>query len=426
MIRTRFAPSPTGSLHIGGLRTAMFNAMYAKKHGGTFVLRVEDTNQSKLKDSGIIEGLTWAGIVPDEGAYISENSNIYFQNNRGHIYKEYLDILISKDLAYKKDGITRFRASSFGKISFTDMIGGKQSLDFENLQKQPGASDDWSADFPIQREDGTFLFNFANVVDDIDMNITHVIRGEDHLSNTVRHIALFKAFDKTPPVFAHIPLILNPDGSKMSKSTNGAAVDFYSANKYIPGALKNYLSAMSWVPKTAVKDIFDVFDAKTLNEFDLNKISPRNAKYDQVKLNAINGSYIRKMSDSDYLEWSAETQFTKSVLLTRGKVKTHSEIKGWLKPLYENCGISNNADVSDITDWSVDGIKNTLTTWAAGDKDKLSLRVRDLQMSLTGSNASISIYNIMAELGETEVKSRLTELKVPDFQKSQNDITQTL
>jgi glutamyl-tRNA synthetase len=224
-VRLRFAPSPTGFLHIGGARTALFNWLYARKHGGQFILRIEDTDEQRNTEEAvrrIFEGLHWLGIDWDEGPVISSaggfdsigNRGPYFQSKRGDIYRKRIQDLVARDLAYERDGTIRFRMTR-DPVVIEDQVVGR-------VERKLTDREELDPDFILCRSDGKPVFHFVNVVDDLEMGITHVIRGEDHLSNTSRHIQLFKAFGVSPPVFAHIPLILNHDRSKMSKLDQGA------------------------------------------------------------------------------------------------------------------------------------------------------------------------------------------------------------
>ena len=241
--RVRFAPSPTGFLHIGGARTALFNWLYARHHGGTFTLRIEDTDVARNTQAAvdiILEGLRWLGIDWDEGPVTSDATGPsrgpcgpYFQSQRKDAYRARVEGLLSRGLAYEKDGAIRFKMQR-EPITIPDLVCGDIVRPLTDREQA-------DPDFVIVRSDGEPVFHLVNVVDDLDMGITHVIRGEDHLTNTAKHIALFKAFDVAPPKYAHIPLILNPDGSKMSKRDQGAIISVYMQEGYAPEAVLNYL-----------------------------------------------------------------------------------------------------------------------------------------------------------------------------------------
>ena len=249
--RVRFAPSPTGFLHIGGARTALFNWLYARHTGGTFVLRIEDTDTARNTQAAvdvILNGLRWLGLNWDEGPLTSDATGPvkgdygpYFQSQRKDKYRLRVEALLSRGLAYEQDGAIKFRMTR-EPIVIQDLVVGDVERKLTDREEQ-------DPDFVIVRSDGEPVFHLVNVVDDLEMNITHVIRGEDHLSNTSKHIALFRAFGVQPPKYAHIPLILNPDGTKMSKRDQGALLTAYMEGGYLPEAVVNYLCLLSWSPK---------------------------------------------------------------------------------------------------------------------------------------------------------------------------------
>jgi len=250
--RVRFAPSPTGYLHIGGARTALFNWLYARHTGGTFILRIEDTDSSRNTSEAteiILNGLRWLGLDWDEGPLTGSpdgpskgDYGPYFQSRRKHIYEKYAELLLRKGLAYESEGAIKFKMTR-EPIAFDDLVVGRVERRLTDKELE-------DPDFVIVRSDGSPVFHFANVVDDLEMKITHVIRGEDHLSNTPKHIALFRALEADPPHYAHIPLILNQDGSKMSKRDQGASLSTYMEEGYLPQAVVNYLCLLGWSPKS--------------------------------------------------------------------------------------------------------------------------------------------------------------------------------
>ncbi|MDB4617987.1 glutamate--tRNA ligase family protein, partial [bacterium] len=226
-VRTRFAPSPTGYLHVGGARTALFNWLYAKHHGGTFVLRVEDTDQTRNTEaarSAIFEGIEWLGL-DWEGPGNEGDCGPYYQSQRSEIYLKWFEKLVEENRVYEDEGAWRFRFER-KLITMNDLVCGEVTIDYRDDSNTP--------DMVIRRSDGSFVFHFVNVVDDLTMGITHAIRGEDHLMNTPKHLQLFEAFGATPPKYAHIPLILNGDGSKMSKRDEGAALGDYPRKGFLP------------------------------------------------------------------------------------------------------------------------------------------------------------------------------------------------
>ncbi|HCE05618.1 MAG TPA: glutamate--tRNA ligase [Verrucomicrobiales bacterium] len=300
-VRVRFAPSPTGYLHIGGARTALFNWLYARHAGGKFVLRVEDTDEERNTPEAInviLEGLRWLGLDWDEGPASNDpagdsvgDRGPYYQSQRAEIYARRVEELKVKGLAYEDDGAIRFRMQREA-VTIPDLICGDVVRELtDREQEQP--------DFVIVRSDGKPVFHLVNVVDDIEMGITHVIRGEDHLSNTAKHIALFRAFDVEPPQFAHIPLILNANGSKMSKRDEGASLEGWQQAGYVSSAVTNYLSLLGWSPKddSQVMPLSEIIE-----RFDLPQINRANARFDLEKLQWMNYEHLRALPMADYRE----------------------------------------------------------------------------------------------------------------------------
>ncbi|HNC99053.1 MAG TPA: glutamate--tRNA ligase family protein, partial [Myxococcota bacterium] len=250
-VRVRFAPSPTGYLHIGGARTALFNWLFARHTGGKFILRVEDTDAARNTQAAvevILSGLRWLGLDWDEGPINADvtgpckgDRGPYYQSQRKDLYRRRVEALISHGLAYEADGAVKFRMTR-EPVVIDDVVVGRVVRPLTDREEL-------DPDFVIVRSDGEPVFHLVNVIDDLEMGITHVIRGEDHLSNTAKHIALFRAFGVEPPKYAHIPLILNPDGSKMSKRDQGASMTYYMEGGYAPEAVVNYLSLLGWSPK---------------------------------------------------------------------------------------------------------------------------------------------------------------------------------
>ena len=261
-VRVRFAPSPTGYLHVGGARTALFNWLYARKHGGKMVLRIEDTDAARNTEaarSAILDGLRWLGIDWDEGPDVGGDVGPYFQSQRQEIYDRHLQQLEAAGRIYTEDtGAVRFRFSR-EPITVHDLVCGDVTF---AATEEP--------DMTIRRPDGSYIFHFVNVVDDIEMQITHVIRGEDHLSNTPKHLALFEAFGATPPQFAHIPLNLNPSGTKMSKRDQGALIHEYQEAGFLPSGVNNYMALLGW----SAKDDQEIFTMEELKaKFDLSGVN---------------------------------------------------------------------------------------------------------------------------------------------------------
>jgi glutamyl-tRNA synthetase len=328
-VRVRFAPSPTGYLHIGGARTALFNWLYARHTGGAFILRIEDTDAARnahLAVEVILNGLRWLGLHWDEGPLTGEatgpckgDRGPYFQSQRRENYQRRVEALLSRGLAYEHEGAVKFKMPR-EPILISDLIVGEVKRELTDREAL-------DPDFILVRSDGQPVFHLTNVVDDLEMNITHVIRGEDHLSNTAKHIALFRAFGVEPPRYAHIPLILNPDGSKMSKRDQGASLTTYIEESYVPEAVVNYLCLLGWSPKSnreklPLREVVDLFD--------LPQILRHNARFDLTKLRWLNAEYIREMEPDRFYELAAQA-------LARGGIDTNKHELPYVKAALDTC-----------------------------------------------------------------------------------------
>src|ERR1035437_549475 len=293
--RVRFAPSPTGYLHIGGAARPLFNWLSPRHTGVTFILRVEDTDAARNTQEAvdvILNGLRWLGLHWDEGPLTSDatgpckgDRGPYFQSQRKENYQRRVEALLSHGLAYEHEGAIKFKMQR-EPILIPDLVVG-------DVLRKLTDREEADPDFVIVRSDGQPVFHFVNVVDDLEMGITHVIRGEDHLSNTAKHIALFRAFGIEPPKYAHIPLILNGDGSKMSKRDRGASLTTYLDEGFLPEAVNNYLCLLGWSPKENREKIPL---AEVVEKFDLPQIHRSNARFDFQKLLWLNGEYMRELT----------------------------------------------------------------------------------------------------------------------------------
>ena len=317
MIRTRFAPSPTGYLHLGGARTALFNWAYARRHGGKFILRVEDTDlerSTQESEQAIFDAMKWLGLDWDEGPF--------FQMKRLARYKEVADELLRKGLAYwayeTKEELEAMREAQTARgekprydrrwreskeaapagrtpvLRFKNPISGEVTWD--DLVKGPiTVSNDELDDLVLLRTDGVPTYNFGVVVDDIDMDMTHVIRGDDHVNNTPRQINLYRALGASLPHFGHVPMILGSDGQRLSKRHGAVNVMQYHADGFLPDAMVNYLARLGWSHGDD-----EVFSREQLVEwFDLEHVSRSPARWDPEKLKWMNGEYLRRLPDAE-------------------------------------------------------------------------------------------------------------------------------
>ncbi len=274
--RVRFAPSPTGYLHVGGARTALFNWLYARHVGGTFLLRIEDTDKARSTDEHtkvILDGLTWLGLDWDEPPV--------FQGARVTRHQEVADKLLAEGKAYLDAGTIRLRVPA-GEIAWDDAVHGRISFQGEDIK-----------DFVILRSDRSPLYNFAVVVDDIDMRITHVLRGDDHISNTPKQIAVYRAVGAALPVFGHVPMIAGPDGKKLSKRHGATAVGDYQHLGILPAAMRNFLALLGWSPG-GDREIMTLDEMVHL--FSFEGIQKKSAIFDMTKLEWMNGQYLSASS----------------------------------------------------------------------------------------------------------------------------------
>jgi glutamyl-tRNA synthetase len=438
-VRVRFAPSPTGYLHIGGARTALFNWLYARHTGGTFILRIEDTDEARNSQEAIdviLKGLQWLGLDWDEGPTTPDTRGLskgphgpYFQSQRKDIYARRVQELKDRGAAYERDGAVRFRMTR-DPVLIPDLVVGdvtRPLTDREELEP----------DFVIVRSDGVPVFHLVNVIDDLEMGITHVIRGEDHLSNTAKHIALFRAFGVEPPKYAHIPLILNKDGSKMSKRDVGASLTTYIDEGFVPAAVVNYLCLLGWSPKDNREKLPL---AEVIQRFDLPQILRHNAKFDMDKLGWLAGEYLREVDDATLHAQGADAlrrggcaldnypaDYVRAALDTcKGKVKKFSELPAYagfyfhddvkLDPalLAKDFTPENKPRVQKLRDafaasaeFKAANLEQTLKAVATELGVKAGVLVHPVRYATTGAAAGPSLYHLLEILGRERVLQRL-------------------
>jgi glutamyl-tRNA synthetase len=437
--RVRFAPSPTGYLHIGGARTALFNWLYARHTGGTFVLRIEDTDAARNSQEAvnvILEGLRWLGLNWDEGPLTADatgpckgDRGPYFQSQRKENYMRRVEALLSRGLAYEHEGAIKFKMTR-EPIIIPDLVVGdvvRPLTDREELDP----------DWVLVRSDGQPVFHFVNVVDDLEMNITHVIRGEDHLSNTAKHIALFRAFGVEPPKYAHIPLILNGDGSKMSKRDRGASLTTYLDEGFLPEAVNNYLCLLGWSPKDNTEKLSL---AEVVDRFDLPQILRHNAKFDFEKLTWLQGEYCRELPEDRFYEMSVHAlakagvdtnqfsvDYVKAALDTcKGKIKTFSELPAY-GGFYFKEEISYNPEATKKSfipenkprleklreafaqsePFNAATLEATLKAVATELEVKAGVLVHPVRLACTGNSSGPSLYHLLEVLGKEKVLTRI-------------------
>ncbi|HWB60207.1 MAG TPA: glutamate--tRNA ligase family protein [Chthoniobacteraceae bacterium] len=430
-VRVRFAPSPTGYLHVGGARTALFNWIYARHTGGKFVLRIEDTDKARNTAEAthaIYDGMRWLGLDWDEGPEKGGDHGPYFQSERGAIYEAYFEKLKTAGKVYEDGGAWRFRFER-KPIVMNDEVCGRIEIDMSDPATNP--------DMTIRRRDGGWIFHFVNVVDDIEMRISHVIRGEDHLSNTPKHIQLFEALGIAPPKYAHIPLILNKDGSKMSKRDQGASVSAYIEGGYLPEAVRNFLCLLGWSPKDnreklPIDEIVRIFDLKNINR--------KGAVFDLEKCAWLNGEYARELSDDRFFPLATAelkraglpldqfpAEYVKAALETcKGKFRLFTELPAYCgfyfidEVEFNPEGVAKHfipenkprlAAVRDafaaLSAFDAATLETALKATAATLGVKVGVLVHPTRLAVTGSNAGPSLYHLLEILGKEKVLARI-------------------
>jgi glutamyl/glutaminyl-tRNA synthetase len=454
-VRVRFAPSPTGFFHIGSARTALFNWLYARHTGGVFILRIEDTDKERNSEQFlnlIYDSLTWLGMDWDEGPNADGNGERgafgpYRQSQRGAIYEDYKQRLLDAGRAYEKDGAIWFKLLGDRYTVFDD----HRKKEVEKVKIEPVVIEDRirgrverqeDEDFVIFRSDGSPVFHFVNVVDDITMAVTHIIRGEDHLSNTSKHVRLYEGFGATPPAFAHIPLILkSPEmgQGKMSKRDQGALIEEYRQRRFLPEAVVNYLALLGWNPgddreKMAITDVIKLFDLPAVNQ--------SNARFDAKKLAHMNMAYLLELPEEKFLAAAVEyfaTQpngeaaladaafFAGVMRLAHPKIKSIDELGAYTIYFFtgdypvdekEKAKVVAKGDpkarlaeviaavpAMDFSDDSTieAGIKSLAESKALGFGDYQAVA----RLAVTGTNVGPSITGIFRVLGKERVLARL-------------------
>lgn len=477
-VRVRFAPSPTGFLHIGGVRTALFNYLFAKKHGGKFILRLEDTDQERFVEEGveqIVEVLSWLGLIPDEGYWNSEHTGQagpYIQSQRLPHYQKYAQILIDDGLAYyshiqPEDFQAKRQAAIDAKKPFVyqrhlEPDGSKGSsstadcpvrLDIKAVRKKLATNSvdwedavrgtfrvDWDTldDFILVKADGFPTYNFANIIDDHLMQISHILRGDEFISSTPKHAILYDILGFDRPIWAHLPVILGADGAKLSKRHGDTDALQYREKGYLPEALLNFLALLGWNDGSE-QEIFTM--EELVSTFSLDRLQKSPAKFDIERLNWMNGVFIReKLSETDYLD-RAFAELTRanlptderaraSVLLERDRIKAFAELPGLVEFFF--VAPKNHTEIYNLIQKKVDPpiakqfliatIEVFNNNQNSPNLDTIETVLRDLAQELgvnagqlfyvircaiTGKTAAPGLFETIATLGVEETVSRL-------------------
>ncbi|MBX3746769.1 MAG: glutamate--tRNA ligase [Verrucomicrobiae bacterium] len=440
-VRVRFAPSPTGFLHIGGARTALFNWLFARSQRGAFVLRIEDTDAARNTQEAtdvILHGLRWLGLDWDEGPETGDpdgpsrgERGPYFQSRRSGHYQRWIEVLRQRGHAYERDGAVRFRMPR-EPIVLRDRIVGEITRALTDREEA-------DPDFVIVRSDGQPVFHLVNVIDDLEMGITHVIRGEDHVSNTAKHIALFRALGAEAPEYAHIPLILNPDGSKMSKRDRGASLQSYVEEGYLPAAVNNYLCLLGWSPKGGEEPM-------TLEEaarrFRLEDVNRSNARFDLKKLEHFHFEHTRRLDPARFVEIGAAAlrragidtsafapEYVAAALGTvQEKGRLFGELAGWVDFYFlPDHALRFDAEAvakaltpasapllgqlrerfAALPGFEAAALEAALKQLAVDLGVKAGPLVQPCRVACTGRGVGPSLYHLMAVLGRDRVLNRL-------------------
>ncbi|MDD5070813.1 MAG: glutamate--tRNA ligase [Candidatus Omnitrophica bacterium] len=421
MVKTRFAPSPTGFLHIGGARTALFSWLTARSSGGQFVLRIEDTDQQRSKQEyldEILDSLTWLGFDWDE---------IFYQSKRFDIYRGYADTLIKKGLAFQQDGAI-FIKYNFETIKINDSIRGE--IIFQELPKSEDV---------IIKSDGFPTYNFACVIDDALMGINRVVRGEDHISNTPKQILMYQALGFEVPLFAHLPLIHSEGGGRMSKRFGATSIREYRDLGYLPKALINYLLLLGWSPGDN-REIISLDDAR--KSFNLEKVAKTPAAFSMDKLNWVNGQYIKDSNSEDLAVYTKEfltknnfiteevplEYIEKVVNLYKQRLTKLSDLLDWSRFCFyddydylpESGEVLSNditnyiaalIDVlSELTDFNALTIEEKFRALAKDLGIKPGVLVHPVRVALTGGKTGPGLFETMDLLGKSGVVNRLNRL----------------
>ena len=424
-VRVRFAPSPTGYLHLGSARTALFNWLYARHTGGKFVLRVEDTDKERSKKEyldEILKDLKWIGLSWDEGPF--------FQSQRLNLYREAADKILKKGLAYKEGEAIIYKVPHGKIIKIDDLVHGEMQFNTDEIKDQV-----------LMKSDGSAAYNFACVVDDADMNITHIIRGDDHISNTPKQIMFYQAMGLGQPKFAHMPLMMGKDGAKLSKRHGGVAVFEYRKEGFLPEPLANYLLLLGWLPKDG-RELISL--AQAAEEFDIKDINKVQVKFDIDKLKWFNGEYIRSKTIKDLYplikeqldnagiksENMDEQRLKKIIDLYKVRIKTLTEFvqltdyffkddykideKGKRKYLDKNGNKENIKKFSDklknLKNFSCENIEKICRDIEREENLKASNIIHPTRMAVSGKTKGAGLFEIMELLGKEKILERMQKV----------------
>ncbi len=409
-VRVRMAPSPTGFLHIGGVRTFLFNWLFARQQDGELLLRIENTDTSREVEEAvdqIKDSLTWLGIDWDGG--------VKFQLDTADTAREFAQKLLSEDKAYEDDGAIRFRQPKEGTVSWNDVVRGE--IEFKN---------ELLPDLVIVRSDGRPTYNFISPVDDITDGITHVIRGEDHVSNTPTQINILRALGADVPTYAHLPNINGDDGRKLSKRRNAVALDDFRREGYLPAALFNFLALLGW----SYDDKTTIMSRKEVVErFSLERVVASPATFDYKKLDWMNGMYLRALQPDEYaldlirwlrergIDWPEE-RVRATAPIVQEKIERFSQYPDFVRFLFEPIEPPVGLDaetlrgahdrLSSVEPWEASVIDEALRALADELGQKPRQAFAPIRLAVTGAKISPGLFESLELLGKEESLKRLS------------------
>ena len=431
-MKLRIAPSPTGSLHIGNARTALFNWLYAKANGGTFVVRIDDTDMERSTEEhqkNILENLRWLGLDWDEGVDVGGEHGDYRQSSRFERYREVAQQLVEKNFAYEDDGAIRFKVPKDQTINFKDFVRGDMSFDTSDVE-----------DFVILRSDNSPTYHLASTVDDVDYGITIIARGEDILSSTPKHILIMEALGADLPNFCHLPLLFGPDGKKLSKRHGDTSVKAFRDKGILNDAMFNYLCLLGWSPG----DDVELFDREfAISKFDFNKVLPNSAIFDEKKLLWLNGQYIRSTAYDNFLKdalikveenlnralFPEENERLNKILPSvQERVETMNDLQAQILFLLDEPFLINQEEWDtvnseeaqkylnnirkkfiDLEDFNLENIESLMRTALEELEIKTKVGFQSTRVAITGTKISPPLFESIFALGKETCIARLTE-----------------
>ena len=455
-IKVRFAPSPTGELHLGGARTALFNWLYAKKHQGSFFLRIEDTDKERSKDiftNQILDSLKWLGLDWDEP--------LVYQSGRMDRYKYYLNKLLDENKAYRcfcsKSDVENYKKDSYALypgtcrnltseevksklnqgISFTIRIKLEEGITaFDDLVYGTiNTNNKELDDFIIARSDGSPTYNFTVVVDDFEMEISHVIRGDDHLSNTPKQLILYKSLDLNPPIFAHLPMILGPDKKRLSKRHGAPGVQSFADQGYFPDSILNYLALLGWNPKSE-KEV--MLTDELINGFSFQQVQKKGAVWDDKKLHWLSGQHVQnktsqllleeiRLLESDWGKNADISQLINIIDALKPRAKSLQEfilkskyffispesfdesemLKAWPNELTTEIVGEIEKVLISVESWYTEILEKQIKSFATKNSYGVGKVIMPLRLAVFGSLDGPSVFDIMSILGKSETLNRI-------------------